>query len=101
MADELTDRAVLVQRGEEARMILSSKLFEEAIDNLRAAYTEALLKVPNTDDLGRFRYVEALRQVATVRRHLETVLTSGEIAQSEIVEMNAKDGLIARLVRTF
>ena len=89
------------QAGEEARRILESRVFNEAFEVLRAAYVSGLQSLPSGDDLGRFRYVEALKQVDAVKRHLSATLANGEIAQAEIAEMNRQAGLVERLVRKF
>jgi hypothetical protein len=90
-----------VTEGVEARRLSESKILTDAFESLRAAYTKALLSVPATDDLGRFRFVEALRQVDTVRLHLLAVVNTGELAQRHIAEMNPPVSLVERLKRKF
>ena len=108
MAFELSERLIaeqdqqaLIRRASIAKEVRENEIFKESVEVLRAAYMKALQGLSEKDDLGRFRYVEALKQVDAVMRHLDAVITTGEIAQRDIAEFAAKPGPVERLVRRF
>lgn len=89
----------LIRRGEAARQIVQSPLFLEAIEELRAVYIGVLESLPAKDDLGRFRYTEALKQVRFVKAHLESVLAQGKIAEDEA--KLAEENTVLSFIRKF
>jgi len=89
----------LIRRGEEARQIVQAPLFLEAIEELRAVYIGLLESLPAKDDLGRFRYTEALKQVRFVKAHLESVLAQGNLAADEA--KLAEENRVLSFIRKF
>lgn len=82
-------------------MLAEHELVKEAFETLRAAYTKSALSVHVNDDLGRFRFMEALRQVDLVESHLRAVINAGTIARNEIAQLNPPINLVERLKRRF
>lgn len=89
----------LIRRGEEARQIVQNPLFIEAIEELRAVYIGVLESLPAKDDLGRFRYTEALKQVRFLKAHLESVLAQGKIAEDDA--RLAEENKVLSFIRKF
>lgn len=72
-----------IERGQAAHQIVNNPLFNEAFEELRAVYIGILESLPAKDDLGRYRYTEALKQVKFVKAHLESVLAQGNLATGD------------------
>ena len=72
-----------IRRGQLASEILTNDLWPEAFEMLTKAYMVEALKCGIKDDLPRFRILEAIRQVETVRSHLEAVLLNGQLAAEQ------------------
>lgn len=88
-----------IRRGEDARQIVQNPLFIEAFEELRAVYIGLLESLNAKDDLGRFRYTEALKQVKFVKAHLETVLAQGKLAEDEA--KLAEENKVLSFIRKF
>lgn len=88
-----------IKRGDDARQIVENPLFLEAFEELRAVYIGLLESLPPKDDLGRFRYTEALKQVRYVKGHLESVLAQGKLAQDEA--HLAEENTVLSFIRKF
>jgi hypothetical protein len=88
-----------IRRGDQARQILENPLFNEAFEDLRAVYIGLLESLHAKDDLGRFRYTEALKQVKYVKAHLETVLAQGKLAEDEA--KLAEENKVLSFIRKF
>lgn len=88
-----------IKRAEDARQVIENPLFVEAFEELRAVYIGILESLPAKDDLGRFRYAEALKQVKYVKAHLESVLAQGKIAQDEA--KLAEENKVLSFIRKF
>ena len=74
--------------AETAALLLRDNVFQEIIQESESAYLEKLLKCDPADDVGRFRYAEAIRVVRKVRRQLETYIESGKLARHQIAGVN-------------
>ena len=72
-----------IRRGHMASEILNNELWLEAYEAIKAAYMIELLKCGIKDDLARFRILEALRQVETVRLHFEAILATGKLTAEQ------------------
>lgn len=88
-----------IKRGEDARQIVENPLFLESFEELRAVYIGLLESLPAKDDLGRFRYTEALKQVKYVKAHLESVLAQGRLAADEA--NLAEENTVLSFIRKF
>jgi len=88
-----------INRGQSAHQIIHNPLFIEAFEELRAVYIGLLESLPAKDDLGRFRYTEALKQVKFVKAHLESVLAQGNLAADE-AKLAEENGVLS-FIRKF
>lgn len=81
MTDQLRED---VERAVRAKVLLEDPLLIEAFDTLRKTYIEAweTTKARETDE--RERLWQALQIVGLAETHLRSVLSSGEVAQKEI-----------------
>lgn len=82
------DVALRVERGNHAKRILNDELITEAFDVLEQAYLEMTLECDPSDDLGRYRYAEAVKVVRQVREHFRTVIDDGKMAHEELNRVN-------------
>lgn len=88
-----------IRRAEDARQIVENPLFLEAFEELRSVYIGILESLHAKDDLGRFRYTEALKQVKFVKAHLEAAVAQGKIAQDEATL--AEESKVLSFIRKF
>lgn len=77
------------QRGLLAEQILENPLWTEVWSNLRQLYLHHALKCDTKDDLGRFRLMEAIRQVDTTKAHFEAIFAQGQLAKDELKKMES------------
>lgn len=89
----------LIKRGDDARQVIENPLFIEAFEELRAVYIGLLESLHAKDDLGRFRYTEALKQVKFVKAHLESVLHQGNLTAQEA--KLAEENTVLSFIRKF
>ncbi len=89
------------ERARLASSIINNPLFDEALAVLKEGYCQALLTCLPSDDLGRWRYAAALRDLVTLKSHIHTVLTRGEIAHQETEALKARESVFKRTVRGF
>ena len=80
MTDE-TERARL------AGALLNNPLLDESFVVLKEGYVQALMACKPDEDLLRWRYTAAIRNLASVRNHLGAVLQRGQIGQAQIKEL--------------
>lgn len=73
----------VIERAEKAREVLDNPMVAEALEAMRAAYIAVLESLPVSDDLGRYRCTEALKQVRFIKAHLETAILQGELAAED------------------
>lgn len=90
----------VIDRGNQAHQIVNSPLFTEAFEELRAVYIGLLESLPAKDDLGRYRYTEALKQVRFVKAHLESVLAQGNLAAGD-AKLAEESSSVLSFIRKF
>tara|TARA_R110002096_G_scaffold2952_3_gene15080 strand:+ start:2862 stop:3125 length:264 start_codon:yes stop_codon:yes gene_type:complete len=73
-------------RAQRAKMIIEDDLWAEAFALMKDAYMGSIMGCDEKDDLGRFRYTQALKDVELVQRHFEAVMQAG-IAPEDLNEM--------------
>jgi hypothetical protein len=79
----------LIQRGEKAGHIINNDLWAEAYEEVKRAYIAEAQKCAATDDVARFRYIEAIRIVDTVRIHFEAVLAQGQLTAGQAAQFQS------------
>lgn len=75
------------QRAQQAKELLSHPLLKEAFNGIRQTYLEAAMSVGHTDDIGRFRVVQAALVVDRVKGHLQHWIEDGKLAEAELREL--------------
>ena len=90
MNDNVTKLQDQKQQADHARNLLNDTQFKAAMATVEKQYIDAMLTANEKDDLGRFRYAEAIKVVRLVSRHLQTVVNSGKLSQAELTAMEGK-----------
>ena len=91
MADAYAiDKAV--RDAQSAERLLTDPLLNEALKQTETAYLESLLSCDHKDDLGRFRFAEAIKTVRSVRSHLHSLVESGKLDAHTLKQLNGKRG---------
>jgi len=74
-------------RAEQARAILESPVFAEALAALEKAYLDAMIATPINDDKSREKLFLAMRTLPAIRRNLETMLMHGTVAVKQLANI--------------
>jgi len=76
---------VEINRSNEAKQILESKLFQESIETLKKIYSEALLEKTGAKESDtREKLWIAYNVVGKVEQHLQTVIETGKLASKQL-----------------
>jgi|TARA_R110001632_G_scaffold216581_1_gene344846 hypothetical protein len=76
---------VEINRSNEAKQILESKLFQESIETLKKIYSEALLEKTGAKESDtREKLWIAYNVVGKVEQHLQTVIETGKLAAKQL-----------------
>ena len=74
-----------INRSNEAKQILESKLFQESIETLKKIYSEALLEKTGAKESDtREKLWIAYNVVGKVEQHLQTVMETGKLAAKQL-----------------
>lgn len=79
-----------VHAAQAADDVLNSKALKAAFEAVEKDYLNALLMADEKDDLGRFRYAEAIKVIKLVSHHLRIVVESGKLASADLDAMKGK-----------
>jgi len=79
-----------VRNAESAKRLLDDPEIKKAFDKVQDEYLQALLTASEKDDLGRFRYAEAIKVVKMVKQHLHVVVGNGSLSKRYLDEMSGK-----------
>ncbi len=71
--------------ADRCRQLLDDPHLTGALDGLEHQYLTAALECAPTDDLGRFRYLEAAKVTRQVRQHLRAQLAEG---RAQVTHLN-------------
>lgn len=72
-------------RGREAEHLLNNPMLKDAFDYLEQVYTDAWKNGNDPEQWVKCRY--KIASIRDVRAHLETVMTTGRLADNQIAEM--------------
>ena len=86
-----------IRRGHMASEILNNELWLESFEAIKAAYMIELLKCGVKDDMPRYRILEAIRQVETVRLHFEAILATGKLTAEQAKAYEEPRSLLRRV----
>lgn len=75
-------------RATRARQLLDDELLVEAFQTLEDAYTAGWRNTTIDDAAGREKLFLAVNIIGKVRKHLNTVLTDGKLAEAELNEIS-------------
>lgn len=81
-----------VQDANAAQRILDDKQITNAFEMVEHSYLDAMLTASEKDDLGRFRYSEAIKVLRLVRHHLANTVKNGALSKHELDEISPKKG---------
>lgn len=90
MADDDLALRKATERAAQAQALLASDMLNEAFGGLRQAYIDAWLNTDARDEDGRRMAWHAVKNLDSVRRHLERVVSDGQIALKTIEFNEAK-----------
>jgi len=88
----MTDENKLIRDSGQAiraRQLLEDEMLVDAFKTLEDAYTLAWRSTTIDDNSAREKLFLAVNIVGKVRRHLESVVTNGKLAQAELAEIAA------------
>lgn len=91
---EVEKREQEIARGNQAKVILDSELFQEAFDTLKSTYMNAWENSTLGDSQGRERIYAMVANLADVKAHFTTVLNTGKMAESQLDALNQGDDLV-------
>lgn len=96
----MTDEIALTRKTERAthaQRLLDDDLFKEAFATLDDKYVKAWRESEARDDDGRQRTWTAVRVLAKVKEHFETIIINGKVAQAELSELAERRTLAERV----
>mgnify|MGYP003637377227 FL=1 len=79
-----------IRRANEARALMSNDILSDAFDEVERQYLDAMLTATEKDDLGRFRFSEAIKVVRLVKQQLAIAISNGELSSHELTMMSGK-----------
>ena len=86
----MTTREQEIERGHQARVIVEHPLWLESWATFEAEITRAWADAPARDEAGREQLWLALHAGRRARGMIETILTTGKLAQAEVENARAK-----------
>lgn len=72
-----------LQRGNDAKSILDSPLYQEAFSTVRSRLTEELLNTEYEEAGDRDGYYMAIKALGLIETYLESVMATGKFAKRE------------------
>lgn len=90
----------IIQRAERAKQLMNDAVMLSAFDAVTAAYVAEMRKCAPADDLGRFRYSQALNIIEGVKLHLTELIARGELTARQSQEFRTPTPL-ERVKRIF
>ena len=69
---------------------MSNDILSDAFDEVERQYLDAMLTATEKDDLGRFRFSEAIKVVRLVKQQLAIAISNGELSSHELTMMSGK-----------
>ena len=83
-----------INRSNEAKQILESKLFQESIETLKKIYSEALLEKTGAKERDtREKLWIAYNVVGKVEQHLQTVIETGKLAAKQLEDFRKQQNI--------
>lgn len=79
-----------VRLAKEAEQLSNNDTLSSAFDKVEEQYLEAMLLASEKDDLGRFRYSEAIKVLRLVKQQLFLAIQDGELSKFELSQMGGK-----------
>ena len=86
----MTSKSEQVASAREAGQLLENAQFKSAVAAVEKQYLDAMLCADEKDDLGRFRYAEAIKVVRLVSRQLRIAVENGKLSAAELDSMKGK-----------
>ena len=79
-------------RGEDAKRLLEDPMFDEAFEEVKAAYMDALMQCPRRDAEGRGYLLDGLKVLDLVKQHLSWAVSTGEFSKKQAEQLKNPDG---------
>lgn len=73
-----------IQKGEDAKQVLESPVYKEAIENVRKGLVDAMASSPMGDERTHNRLVIALQLVNQIERNLKNFMLTGQMAKIQV-----------------
>lgn len=86
-----------IQKGDEARVLMDSAIFQEAFATLEAGLVEALLTLPIEADDQRRNVVAMHKATQHVHQILSNFVAGASIERAQILEEERKAGMFQRI----
>lgn len=81
-----------IRRGDDARLILDSPIYKEAIEKVRGGLISAMQQSPLGDEKTHNRLVIGLQLLNQIEKQINDVMLTGKMAQ-----IQAKDGMVSKI----
>ena len=81
-----------IRRGDDARLILESPIYKEAIKKVRDGLINAMQQSPLGDEKTHNRLVIGLQLLNQIEKQINDVMLTGKMAQ-----IQAKDGVVSKI----
>ena len=79
-----------IRDADHADRVLNDPLLNNAFQSLQVQYLDRLLNCDPKDDLGRYRFAEAIKTVRSVLEHLRSVVENGKVAAHDLDALKGK-----------
>ncbi len=86
-----------ISKGDQAKTLMESAIFNEAFDTLEASLLEAVLTLPIEADAQRLRVVAMHKATQQVRQILSNHVAGASIERAQILENERKAGMFQRI----
>jgi hypothetical protein len=74
--------------AETAAWLLRDDVFNRILAEAEGAYMDALMNCPEKDDIGRYRFLEAVKVCRAVKGHLQAMVEGGKLEKKLVENMN-------------
>lgn len=84
--------------ADQARLVLENPVFQQALDDIKAEFTESWKQSPARDADGREKLWQLLKMAEKLEANLKTRLETGKLARLEL-DHKERESLMARAAR--
>ena len=84
------DKETQIRQGKRAEQLLNDPLLKKAFEDLLEIYKQEIFNTKFTEDDKRTYLWVAYNLVDKIRGHLQSIMTSGNLSQDEIDQLNKR-----------